>query len=266
MHEHSRTPQEAVFSIPELLEQILLFTDVSPITLLRARLINRTANATILSARALRRALFLDATTPSQSHQPTGGVEMNPLLERMFPPFMQTQFKRLRRRGEAETAAALGYFNFEASEDEASDTTFPLSCFTASTVLPTLERAERCRGRDLKWACLGSSYAGPCLHLPVVERCRGEEHLREVEGGIWRAMYASRPSVAVHVVEVGACGIVEHVREVGTGMNMGEVMDVLVFRRENLSCSGKKEVEGVPVEEVCAQVVECTGRRAKLKL
>lgn len=232
MHKTSRTPQQAVYSIPELLEQILHFANLSPLALLRARLINRTANATILSVHVFRRVLFLDAAvTPAKSdHISTRDtkvdVEMNPLLEKMFPRSVQARFKRMRPRAEFEAAATLGYFNFgfETGEDKAD-----ASAAISSTVLPSLELAERCRGRDYQWACMGSSYAGPCLHLPMVGREVGEEHFRETREGIWRVMHASRPEVVIHAVKVGECGVVEHVCELGAGARMGDVMDVLVF-------------------------------------
>ncbi|KAF2447339.1 hypothetical protein P171DRAFT_250090 [Karstenula rhodostoma CBS 690.94] len=215
------------FTLPELLEQILLHTHPTPATLLPLRLLNRTANLTILSARTLRRILFLDACPPAsksnRAETENVDVELNPLLEKMFPPFMQTHFARLRARADADAAAALGYFG-------CCDAAFPALYERAGpTVLPSLERAERCRGEDFRWACLGSSYAGPCVHLPVVGRRGGEEHLKAVGEGIWRAMYATRPGVVVHAVRVGACGGVEHVWEVGAGARMGEVMDALVL-------------------------------------
>lgn len=258
-----RTPQQTTFTVPELLEPILLFTSPTPTRLLSLRLINRTANATILCAQAFRRALFLDDATPSHPNPTATTVEINPLLEKAFPAFMQTQFKRIRRRAEADAAAALGYVNFGTGEDEASDSVPQDSYLSASpTILPSMEKAERCRGRDFKWACLGSSYMGPCLHLPVVGRRGGEEHLRAVGEGIWRAMYATRPTVVVHVVGVGACGGVDHVWEVRAGARMGEVMDALVF-----GLDGKRGVEcgvgeRVLKERGCTRVLGCDNQKA----
>lgn len=226
------SPQQSVFTIPELVEHILLSAHLSPLPLLLTRLTNKTFNLVILSARPFRELLFLDPKIhPSFTKPSPPVVQMNPLLEKMFPVHMQKHFSRLRARRDAQCMMALGYF-----DPAFSDEVMGLSC-ADEALLPQVVENARCRGRDFEWACLGGGYEGACLHLPFVG-CGGEGDLGRGDEALWRSMHATRPAVPIHVIEVGPGGW-RHKWEIEAGAKMGQVMDCLVFgvrpcKRENV--------------------------------
>lgn len=229
------SPQQSVFNIAELVEQILLFAGLSPLNLLRARLTNKTCNLVILSARPFREVLFLDHTIHPATRKTTA-VQLNPLLEKMFPMYMQKHFSRLRARRDRECMLALGYFD-HASPDDLMNLSY-----VDEALLPQVAENIRCRGREFNWACFGGTYEGDCLHLPLVGR-GGEEHLQRCGEELWRNMYATRPAIPFHVIEVGANGW-QHKWEIEAGATMGQVMDSLVSGvrpRKRVGVSGKME-------------------------
>lgn len=215
-----QSPQQSVFTISEIVENILSQADLTPLSLLCLRLVNKTCNLVILSARPFRRALFLDPGSPSSTNDPSA-IEINPLLEKTFPLFMQKHFSRLRTRRSNPGRFAPGYFDFAASADVID------SCYAHDALLPHVVRSEKCKGGDFRWTCFRGPCEGCCLHLPLVGS--GAEEMKEKgKEGLWRNMYATRPAVPIHVVNLDACGWQEHKWEIQAGTQMGEVMDLLV--------------------------------------
>ena len=195
------SPQERVCAISELVEAILVYAQLSPLHLLRARRINRTFNLVILNALPLRRVLFLDAVDMLGPKEPDS-IGINPFLSTIFPKRARSFFYRRHHQ--------MLYSHVEERE----------------ALILKASVCKKCYSNRLNLASLPDE--GCYLHLPLLETYDEEDYFSPAQWykhALWRNMYATRPVVPLHVVDT--C-VIAHRWEIVPKTTLGEIVDNLI--------------------------------------
>jgi hypothetical protein len=203
----TRNAQTRVCNITELVEEILLQADQSPLDLLLARRINKTFNDVILHALPFRRALFLEPDdTFTESETDPANVEVNPFFEKIF------------------TANARAYFDRVLGRTEGHDVLVGLG-----------KVCKRCYSKRINLASLEDDRC--YLQLPLLETRDVEDYFTPAqwhEHALWRNMYATRPILPIHVVDTTP---IAHRWQIAPKTTLGDIVPVLVVGHVSFSAT-----------------------------
>lgn len=202
---------QKVFSIGELVQEILIQAELPATELLLARQISPLFNAIIMNSSLFRTALFLEPILPPDPEDVDERlVEINPWLYELFPETSRCFFDRGHERRLYKDGTVDRYY------DEREF---------------TIGKGKMCKQGFTRQTDLSSLHDKACyLHLPTIETYDEEDFFEpeqwQEKEALWRKTYATNPILPIHVVNLLPFA---HQWDIRADATLGEIFDELII-------------------------------------